>query len=150
MKDLSKEELIKCYRYFVYKCGNIKRLSLADIEEGKDTANVKSAIDDETYYHELMRDFKLPTGEIMLGRIRYFSEGMVIGSKQFLKEDYAKFGGEIIRKKDRKVYQTGINSNILSCCRFNQIEKYSSTHPNLKVCGSWVRGGDRQIKYLAP
>jgi hypothetical protein len=32
-----------------------------------------------------MRDFKLPSGEIMLGRIRYFSDGMVIGSKQFLK-----------------------------------------------------------------
>jgi hypothetical protein len=36
MKELPKEELIKCYRYFVYKCGNIKRLSLADIEEGKE------------------------------------------------------------------------------------------------------------------
>ena len=83
MKELPKEELIKCYRYFVYKCGNIKRLSLADIEGGKDPANVKSDIDDETYNHELMRDFKLPTGEIMLGRIRYFSDGMVIGSKQF-------------------------------------------------------------------
>jgi hypothetical protein len=66
VKGLPKDELIKCYRYFVYKCGNIKRLSLADIEEGKDPANVKSAIDDETYRHELM-DFKLPTGEIMLG-----------------------------------------------------------------------------------
>jgi hypothetical protein len=109
-----KEELIKCYRYFVYKCGNIKRLSLADIEGGKGPANVKSAIDDETYRYELMRDFKLPSGEIMLGRIRYFSDGMVIGSKQFLKEAYAKFGGEIIGKKDRNVYRTGINSNILS------------------------------------
>jgi hypothetical protein len=32
---MDKEELIQCYRYFVYKCGNIKRLSLAEIEEGK-------------------------------------------------------------------------------------------------------------------
>jgi hypothetical protein len=68
-----------------------KRLKLKD-EEGADVRNVKSAIDDETYRHELMRDFKLPTGEIMLGRIRYFSAGMVIGSKQFLKEAYAKYG----------------------------------------------------------
>jgi hypothetical protein len=30
---------------------------------------------DETYRYELMRDFKLPSGEIMLGRIRYFSDG---------------------------------------------------------------------------
>jgi hypothetical protein len=49
-----------------------------------------------------------------LGRIRHFSQGMVIGSKQFLKEAYAKYGGEIIGKKDRNVYQTGINNNILS------------------------------------
>jgi hypothetical protein len=61
-----------------------------------------------------MRDFKLPTGEIMLGRIRHFSQGMVIGTIGFLQEIYAKFGGEIIVKKDRKVYPTGINSNILS------------------------------------
>jgi hypothetical protein len=61
-----------------------------------------------------MRDFKLPTGDIILGRIRYFSAGMVIGSKQFLKEAYAKYGGELIGKKDRNVYQTGINSNVLS------------------------------------
>ena len=114
MKKLPQEELLQCYRYFVYKCGNIKRLSLADLEEGKDAVRVKSAIDNETYHHELMRNFKLPTGEIMLGRIRYFSAGLVIGSKQFLKEAYAKFGGEIIGKKDRKVYQTGINRNILS------------------------------------
>jgi hypothetical protein len=34
---------------------------VAEIEEGADVRNVKSAIDDETYRHELMRDFKLPT-----------------------------------------------------------------------------------------
>jgi REP element-mobilizing transposase RayT len=106
IKDHPKEELLRCYRYFVYKCGNIKRLSMADIEEGIDVENVKSAIDNETYNYELMRDFKLPKGEIMLGRIRYFSDGMVIGSKKFLKEAYAKFAGEIIRKKDRNVYQS--------------------------------------------
>jgi hypothetical protein len=61
-----------------------------------------------------VRDFKLPTGEIMLGRIRHFSPGMVIGTKGFLQEVYAKFEGEIIIKKDRNVYPTGINSNILS------------------------------------
>jgi REP element-mobilizing transposase RayT len=114
IKDLPKEELLKCYRYFVYKCGNIKRLSLAEIEAGADVSNVKSVRDDATYRHELMRDFKLPTGEIMLGRIRHFSQGMVIGSKQFLKEAYAKYGGEVIVKKDRNVYQTGITNNILS------------------------------------
>jgi hypothetical protein len=63
---------------------------LGDVEKEKlFNMNVKSAIDNKTYNHELMRDFKLPKGEIMLGRIRYFSDGMVIGSKKFLKEAYA-------------------------------------------------------------
>ncbi|UCH95855.1 MAG: hypothetical protein JSV88_03155, partial [Candidatus Aminicenantes bacterium] len=99
---------------FVYKCGNIKRLSLSDVEEGKDFSDARSAIDDETYRSELMRDFKVSASERLTGRIRYFSDGFVIGSKQFLKEIYAEFGGDIIRKKDRKLYQTGITKNILS------------------------------------
>ncbi|UCH95643.1 MAG: transposase [Candidatus Aminicenantes bacterium] len=114
LRQLSKKELIQEYRYFVYKCGNIKRLSLADIEEGKEFDEVRSAIDDDTYRSELIRDFKVPESKIMIGRIRYFSDGLVIGSRKFLKEIYAKFGGDIIRKKDRNVYQTGINKNILS------------------------------------
>ncbi len=114
LKDRSKEELLQCYRYFVYKCGNIKKLSLSDIEEGKEVEDVKSIIDNQTYNHELMRRFKLPKEEILLGRIRYFSDGMVIGSKKFLKEVYAKFGGDIIQKSDRNVYRTGITGNILS------------------------------------
>jgi hypothetical protein len=87
---------------------------LAELEEGKDIDDARSAIDDETYNNELMKDFKLPKREIMRGRIRYFSDGMVIGSKKFLKEAYSRFGGEIIQKKDRNVYKTGINRNILS------------------------------------
>jgi hypothetical protein len=51
------------------------------------------------------------------GEEKGFSYGMVIGSKKFLKEAYAKFTGEIIRKKGRSVYQTGINRNILSLRR---------------------------------
>jgi hypothetical protein len=55
-----------------------------------------------------MRDFKLPKGEIMLGRIRYFSDGMVIGSRKFLKKAYAKFAGEIIRKKTEMFIRPGL------------------------------------------
>jgi putative transposase len=114
LRQLSKKELIQEYRYFVYKCGNIKRLSIAEIEEGKEFNEVKSAIDDEMYRSELMRDFKVPESKIMIGRIRYFSDGLVIGSRKFLKEIYAQFGEEIILKKDRNVYQTGLNRNIFS------------------------------------
>lgn len=114
LNELSREKLHQYYRAFVYKCGNIKRLTLSELEEGKDIDDGRSAIDDETYNNELMKDFKLPKREIMRGRIRYFSDGMVIGSKKFLKEAYSRFGGEIIQKKDRNVYKTGINRNILS------------------------------------
>jgi hypothetical protein len=40
--------------------------------------------------------------------------GVLFLSKEFLKEACAKYGGEIIGKKDRNVYQTGISNNILS------------------------------------
>jgi hypothetical protein len=104
----SKAELIQEYRYFVYKRGNIKRLSLSDVEDGKEFSDASSAIDDETYRSELMCNFKLSGIELMTGRIRYFSDGIAIGSKKFLKEVYAEFCGDIIRKKDRNIYQTGI------------------------------------------
>jgi len=119
LKELNKKQLIQFYRYFVYKCGNIKRLNITELEEGKDPHNIKSSIKDETYAAELKRGFKIPKSDLMLGRIKFFSNGMVIGSKKFLMEAYAKFGGEIIQKKDRKTYKTGINKNILSLRRLN-------------------------------
>ena len=112
-EEKSKREILSDYRYFVYKAGNIKSVSLADIEAGRELSE-KPRISDEIYDYELKRQFTLPKSELLLKRIRYFSDGLVIGSKGFIKEAYNRFGGEIIQKKDRKVYKTGLSKSILS------------------------------------
>jgi len=47
-------------------------------------------------------------------RIRYFSDGLVLGSKIFIKEAYVEFSNKIIFKKDRKAYDIGLEDSIFS------------------------------------
>lgn len=47
-------------------------------------------------------------------RLKYFSDGVVIGSKSFIKEIYAKFSGIVIKKKEQKAHKTNLGDNI--CC----------------------------------
>ena len=63
------------------------------------------------------REFLLSKREIFSKRIRYFSDGLVIGSKIFIKEVYNKFGGIIIKKKERRAHKTGIGENMFSIRR---------------------------------
>jgi len=111
--EVSQREMLSWYRYFVYKSGNIQSITLGDIEEGREES-VKPRISDETYNNELSRHFILPKSEMLLRRIRYFSDGLVIGSKGFIKEAYNRFGGDVIQKRDRKAYKTGLSHRILS------------------------------------
>jgi len=55
--------------------------------------------------------------EKLLGRIRYFTDGAVIGSKEFLIKAYATFAGTAILKKDRNLYPTGITPTYLKASR---------------------------------
>jgi REP element-mobilizing transposase RayT len=109
----SDREILSAYRYLVYKAGNIKSLTLAELESGRLEPR-KPSIPDEIYNFELKRQFILPKGELLLRRIRYFSDGLVIGSKGFIQKAYNRFGGDVILKKDRNAYQTGLGSRVLS------------------------------------
>ncbi len=91
------------YRRIVYACGNIKRITPRDLEEGRTTDDAGIPISDE-----------LSAGTLMLGRIRHFTDGLVIGSKEFLTQAYITFGDTIIRKKDRNIYPTGIAKEVFS------------------------------------
>lgn len=112
-EKISKSEILSTYRYLVYKAGNIKSVTMADLEEGRECPK-KPGISDELYDHELKRRFNLPKGELLLRRLRYFSDGLVIGSKGFIKRAYNRFGGDVILKKDRNAYKTGLGNSILS------------------------------------
>ncbi len=85
----------------MYRCGNIK------------VAEHKGKISDEIINKEEKLQYKLPKSEIMLKRIRYFTDGLALGSKVFVKDVYKKFGKEHIGKKNQNVYKTGLSSSVL-------------------------------------
>ena len=111
--NLSRKQMFFNYRHFVYKSGNVKSVTMAASEEGRDLRG-KPRISDKVYNNEQNRHFVLPKSELMLNRVRYFSDGLVIGSLGFIKEAYHRFGGVVIQKKDRKAYPIGLNNKILS------------------------------------
>ena len=103
--------MLRDYRYLVYKWGNVKRLTLSDIESGK-TEDTRPKITDDIYSRELVRNFRISAPELLLKRVRYFSDGLVVGSKIFIKNAYARFGRDIILKKDRKAHKTPLGNYI--------------------------------------
>jgi len=109
----SPKKILSTYRHMVYKAGNIKTFTLADLEEGR-VEGRRQGISDEIYDFELKRQFTLPKGDMLLKRIRYFSDGLVIGSKEFIHKAYHRFGGDVILKKDRNAHKTGLDDRILS------------------------------------
>lgn len=92
---------IKLYRELVYRAGGVERgdtseISVAELER------------------EIGNNFEIPKEELFKQRVRYFSDGCVIGSKGFIQEAYQRFDGSIIMKKDRNAHKTGMGDNIRS------------------------------------
>jgi tryptophan synthase alpha subunit len=110
--------MLRDYRYLVYKWGNIKRLTLSDIESGK-TEDTRPKITDDIYSQELARGFRISKPELLLKRVRYFSDGLVVGSKIFIKNAYARFSKDIILKKDRKAHKTPLGNYIYTLRHIN-------------------------------
>ncbi|MDK2793121.1 MAG: REP-associated tyrosine transposase [Deferribacteres bacterium] len=50
---------------------------------------------------------------VLKNRIRYFSDGVVIGSKEFIM-NYYNIAGKLIKKKERKAHKSSISENIYS------------------------------------
>ena len=109
--------LLKEYRSLVYYFGNIKRTTIQDLEEGRSDDEARSPISDHLYSETSRRNFKPQTSELLLGRIRYFTDGVAIGSKDFIIQVYAQFTGTAILKKDRNLYPTGISQELFSIKR---------------------------------
>ncbi|MEN8154460.1 MAG: transposase [Acidobacteriota bacterium] len=106
--DDKKKNTISKYRKYLYG-------------EGVNESPGKGKIDDQVYIEEREKEFKVPPIKIFQHRIRYFSEGIVLGSKNFIKTAYKEFGNSIILKKDRKVYNSGISDNIFSIRQLKEI-----------------------------
>jgi len=99
--DEESTDTIRLYRELVYRAGGIEKENAGKISE-------------EMIEMEMANNFKLPKSEIFKYRVRYFSDGTVIGSKTFIKEAYNRFGNTIIKKKDRNAYKTGFNESVYS------------------------------------
>ena len=103
------KELLRLYRSFVYEVGGeIEKPGKATIKEnllklGKD------------------RHFELARSEVFLYRWRYFSDGLVLGSRYFIQSAYTRFSGVVFYKKERKEHATGIAKGIFSLRRLNSL-----------------------------
>ena len=89
------------YRQLVYYWGGIEKK-----EKGK--------LPDNLLKEDNQQQTKL---QDLTNKTRYFTDGLIIGSRLFLKKAYSLFGGKVILKKNRKTYQTGVNDKILSVRR---------------------------------
>jgi hypothetical protein len=105
--DNSSKDFLR-YREFLYNKGVVEQES-------------KGKISGEIINEEIERDFKLGEAELFRYRIRYFTDGLVLGSKDFIKSSYSMFGGTIILKKDRRIHKTGLTKGIFSIRRLNSI-----------------------------
>jgi len=95
---------ISKYKQLVYKWGGIEKSGKGKISE--------TVIQNQ---ENAMTTTK--TVDYLTHKIRYFTDGLVVGSKLFLKNAYAIFGGKVIMKKGRKTYKTGVGDEILSVRR---------------------------------
>lgn len=101
---LSGKEMLQLYRRFLYAVGAVE-------------VDYKCSIPQHVIDKEKELCFEISSAEVITGRVRHFTEGCVIGSKDFIEWAYGHFGNRGIYKNDRKVYDTNISHNIHSIQR---------------------------------
>lgn len=106
--EKKKKNLITIYKKYLYGEGIVEKKG-------------KGKIDNHVYLWEYENKFKVPPMKHFRYRVRYFSEGMVLGSRTFIKTAYEKFENISILKKDRAVYNTGFSDNIFSIRKLKEI-----------------------------
>jgi len=88
----SKKERIRGYRRYVYEAG-----SLSQPEKG----NVK-VIEDKVIEKERRREFELSRSDRFIYRTRYFTDSGIIGSRDFVAQNYQRFKHLFYSKKEKK------------------------------------------------
>ncbi len=102
--EMTEEEMLLIYRRFLYAVGAVE-------------VDNKFSIPQHVIAKEKALGFEMSSVEVITGRIRHFTEGCVIGSKDFIEWAYGHFGNRGIYKNDRKIYDTDISNNIHSIQR---------------------------------
>ena len=88
---LDPEERLKSYRRYVYEAGAVNRP-----EKGK-----TKVIDDKILEKERNREFELSRSDRFRYRTRYFTDSGIIGSKEFVSENYRRFKGVFMSKREK-------------------------------------------------
>jgi hypothetical protein len=88
----SEKERIRRYRRYVYEAGSLNRP-----EEG----SVK-VIEDKVLEKECRREFELSKSDRFRYRTRYFTDSGIIGSKEFVSENYQRFKHLFYSKHEKK------------------------------------------------
>ncbi len=77
------------YREYVYECGALEK-------------NKGAVIDEKILKTERQRKFALSKKDRFLYRTRYFSEGIFLGSKEFVRKNFERFKKILKVEKDRR------------------------------------------------
>jgi hypothetical protein len=88
---LDAEERLKRYRRYVYEAGAVNRL-----EKGK-----TQVIGDKILEKERKREFELSRSDRFRYRTRYFTDSGIIGTKEFVSENYQRFKDVFMSKREK-------------------------------------------------
>jgi len=85
------EERLKGYRRYVYEAGALDRS-----EKGQ-----RKVIDDAVVKKEQKREFEISRIDRFRYRTRYFTDSGIIGTKEFVSENYQRFKGVFMSKREK-------------------------------------------------
>jgi hypothetical protein len=88
---LDAEERLKRYRRYVYEAGAVNRP-----EKGK-----TQVIGDKILEKERKREFELSRSDRFRYRTRYFTDSGIIGTKEFVSENYQRFKDVFMSKREK-------------------------------------------------
>jgi hypothetical protein len=88
----NKKERVRRYRRFVYEAGSVKRSEKGSVK----------VIEDKVLDKERRRKFELSRSDRFRYRTRYFTDSGIIGSKEFVTENYQRFKHLFNSKNEKK------------------------------------------------
>ena len=88
----SKKERIRRYRRYVYEAGSLSRTEKGSVK----------VIKDKVLEKELSKEFELSRSDRFRYRTRYFTDSGIIGSKEFVSENYQRFKNLFNSKNEKK------------------------------------------------
>lgn len=101
----NKRKTLGLYRAYLYQNGGLS----VEGKEGRIAPEIMKEAEEA--------GFSLDAGDVLRYRVRHFSDGLVIGSRGFIREAYSAFGGTVIQKRSRGAYAVGTGPGIYSLRR---------------------------------